>query len=111
MNPAQTRRTAGQPSDALRAPATIEASADACIVDGAPIICRLRFTPGEPPAIEVKEGDPAHPFVGWARRHATDILVKIAPALTLSGRTELRETWRGLPVAIVARSAAKPPSR
>lgn len=71
-------------------------------MDGAPIICRLRFIPGEPPAIEVKEGDPAHPFVTWTRRHATEILAKIAPALALTDRTELRETWRGSPVFILA---------
>lgn len=79
-------------------------------MDGTPILCRLRFTPGELPAVEVAEGDPDHPFVAWVRRHATDILIQIAPALTLSERTELRESWRGLPVAIAARSAPKPPT-
>lgn len=83
--------------------AALEATADACcVVAGAPLICRLRFSPGEAPAVEVKEGDPAHPFVAWVRRHAADTLAKIAPGLALAERTEIRDEWRGRSVVIMA---------
>lgn len=67
-----------------------------------PIICRLTFAPDQPPAVEVREGDPDHPFVAWVRRHATETLAKIAPGLALAERTEIRDEWRGRPVVIMA---------
>lgn len=85
------------------ATASLEATADACcVVAGAPLICRIRFAPGEAPAVEVKEGDPGHPFVAWVRRHAAETLAKVAPGLALAERTEIRDEWRGKPVVIMA---------